>query len=243
MMPVDLLLAALAFVAGAIGSVAGFGIGSILTPALGVVTGIRLAVALVAIPHAVGTAVRLWALRDAIDRGVLITFGLASAAGGLLGALLHASLASPVLGVILGTLLFLAGALELTGLGRGLRFPGGWAIAAGVASGAFGGLVGNQGGIRSAALLRFDLAPRAVVATATASAILVDAARLPVYLVTEGAAMLERWPTVLLLTAGVVAGTLAGAPLLRRLPEAIFRRSLALLLVALGLALILGLGR
>jgi uncharacterized membrane protein YfcA len=239
----DLLLAALAFVAGAIAAVAGFGIGSILTPALGMAAGIRLAVALVAIPHAIATAVRLWALRDAIDRGVLLSFGLASAAGGLLGALLHASLGSPVLGVVLGVLLLLAGGLELTGLGRGLRFPGGWAIVAGVASGTFGGLVGNQGGIRSAALLRFDLAPRALVATATASAILVDAARLPVYLVTQGAAMLERWPTVLLLTAGVVAGTLAGAPLLRRLPEPVFRRALALLLVALGLALVLGLGR
>jgi uncharacterized membrane protein YfcA len=239
----DLLLAALAFVAGAIAAVAGFGIGSILTPALGMAAGIRLAVALVAIPHAIATAVRLWALRDAIDRGVLLSFGLASAAGGLAGALLHASLASPVLGVVLGVLLLLAGGLELTGLGRGLRFPGGWAIVAGVASGTFGGLVGNQGGIRSAALLRFDLAPRALVATATASAILVDAARLPVYLVTQGAAMLERWPTVLLLTAGVVAGTLAGAPLLRRLPEPVFRRALALLLVALGLALVLGLGR
>jgi uncharacterized membrane protein YfcA len=243
MTPYGLLLAALAFVSGAIAAVAGFGIGSILTPALGVATGIRLAVALVAIPHAIATAVRLWALRDAIDRGVLLSFGLASAAGGLVGALLHASLGSPVLGVVLGVLLLIAGGLELTGLGRGLRFPGGWAIVAGVASGTFGGLVGNQGGIRSAALLRFDLAPRALVATATASAILVDAARLPVYLVTQGAAMLERWPTVLLLTAGVVAGTLAGAPLLRRLPEPVFRRALALLLVALGLALVLGLGR
>jgi hypothetical protein len=243
MTPYDLLLAALAFVSGAIAAVAGFGIGSILTPALGVATGIRLAVALVAIPHAIATAVRLWALRDAIDRGVLLSFGLASAAGGLVGALLHASLGSPVLGVVLGVLLLIAGGLELTGLGRGLRFPGGWAIVAGVASGMFGGLVGNQGGIRSAALLRFDLGPRALVATATASAILVDAARLPVYLVTEGAAMLERWPTVLLLSVGVVAGTLAGAPLLRRLPDATFRRALALLLVALGLALILGLGR
>jgi uncharacterized membrane protein YfcA len=243
MTPADLALVALAFVAGAIAAVAGFGIGSILTPAVGVVTGIRLAVALVAIPHAVATAVRLWALRDAIDRGVLLSFGLASAAGGLLGAVLHASLGSPVLGVVLGGLLILVGLLELTGLGRDLRFPGGWAIVAGVASGTFGGLVGNQGGIRSAALLRFDLAPRALVATATASAMLVDAARLPVYLLTEGAAMLERWPTVLLLTAGVAAGTLAGAPLLRRLPEPLFRRSLALLLVMLGLALVLGLGR
>jgi hypothetical protein len=121
--------------------------------------------------------------------------------------------------------------------------PPGWAIAAGVASGAFGGLVGNQGGIRSAALLRFDLTSRALVATATASAILVDAARLPVYLATSGAQMLERWPTIVLLTAGVVIGTLIGAPLLRRLPEPVFRRALALLLIGLGIALVAGLGR
>jgi uncharacterized membrane protein YfcA len=239
----DLLLVGLAVIAGAVAAVAGFGIGSLLTPALGVALGIRLAVALVAVPHVVATAVRLWALRDAVDRRVLVSFGVASAAGGLLGALLHGWLSSPVLGLTLGLLLVIAGLLELTGIGRRLRFPGPWAVAAGLASGAFGGLVGNQGGIRSAALLRFDLAPRALVATATASAMLVDAARLPVYLATGGGEMLERWPTILLLTGGVVAGTLIGAPLLRRLPEPIFRRGLAVLLIGLGMALVAGIGR
>jgi hypothetical protein len=239
----DLLLLALAVVAGAVAAIAGFGIGSLLTPALGVASGIRLAVALVAIPHAVATAVRLWALRDAIDRRVLLSFGIASAVGGLVGALLQGAISSPALGIVLGVLMILAGLLELSGLGPRLRMPPGWAIVAGVASGAFGGLVGNQGGIRSAALLRFELGPRALVATATASAILVDAARLPVYLATSGAQMLERWPTIVLLTAGVVIGTLIGAPLLRRLPEPVFRRALALLLIGLGIALVAGLGR
>ena len=243
MAPADLLLAGLAVVAGAVASVAGFGIGSLLTPALAVGSGVRLAVALVALPHAVATGVRLWALRDAVDRGVLLSFGLASAAGGLLGALLHGVLSAPILGTVLGLLLVAAGLLELTRAGRRLRFPGPWAVVAGVASGAFGGLVGNQGGIRSAALLRFDLEPRALVATATASAMLVDAARLPVYLVTSGGEMLERWPTILLLTAGVVAGTLIGAPILRRLPEPVFRSALAVFLIGLGVALVAGLGR
>jgi uncharacterized protein len=239
----DLVLASLAVLAGAIAAIAGFGIGSLLTPAVALSTGTKLAVAVVALPHAIGTLVRLWALRDAIDRPVLISFGLASAIGGLVGALLHATISSPLLSIVLGVLLILGGSLELTGLGGRIRFPGPWAIAAGLASGVFGGLVGNQGGIRSAALLRFDLSPRALVATATATAMLVDLARVPVYIVTNGPDLVRLWPTVGALTAGVVIGTLFGAPILRRLPDRTFRLSLAMLLILIGAAVTVGLGR
>ncbi len=227
-----------AVVAGAVAARAGFGIGSLVTPALTPEVGVKVAVALVAIPHAAATVARLWFLRRSIDRHVLLTFGLASAAGGLIGAVLHASLTSPVLGMALGALLVLAGTLELFRLGATVRVPPGWAIATGALSGLFGGLVGNQGGIRSAALLRFDLSREALVGTATATALLVDAVRLPVYVVTNGALMLREWPTITVLTAGVLAGTFLGAPILRHVPERIFRRGLAVLLVLVGLALI-----
>jgi hypothetical protein len=45
---------------------------------------------------------------------------------------------------------------------------------AGALSGLFGGLVGNQGGIRSAALMGFDINKEAFVATATAIGLVVD---------------------------------------------------------------------
>lgn len=234
----EALLIGLAVVAGAVAALAGFGIGSLLTPALALSVGTKIAVAVVALPHMAATGVRLWMLRRSIDRGVLLTFGLASAAGGLAGAVLHAFVSSPVLGVVLGVLLVFAGLSELAGLASRLRFPGGWSIVAGLLSGGFGGLVGNQGGIRSAALLRFDLGPQALVATATASAILVDAARTPIYLISSGRALLGHWPLVLGLTAGVVVGTLLGAPVLRRIPQVVFRRVLALLLVGLGVMLV-----
>lgn len=237
----DWLLGVLAVVAGAVAALAGFGIGSLLTPALSAVVGTKLAVTLVAVPHVIATAARLWVLRASIDRHVLLTFGLASAAGGLIGALLHTILASPLLGIVLGGLLILAGASEITGIGIRLRFPGIWATAAGAMSGMFGGLVGNQGGIRSAALLRFDLPREPLVATATATALLVDAARLPVYVVTTGGEMVREWPTIVLLSIGVLIGTFVGAPILRRVPEVVFRRVLAALLIALGAGLIIGL--
>jgi uncharacterized membrane protein YfcA len=239
MPPLDALaLFLLAVLAGGVAGVAGFGIGSILTPALAVSIGTQLAVAVVAVPHVAATATRRWMLRSDIDRGVLLTFGVASAAGGLLGAIGHAFFSSGLLSLALGGLLMLAGLLELTGLGRRVRLGGGSAMAAGVLSGAFGGLVGNQGGIRSAALLRFPLSPAALVATATATALLVDAARVPVYLLSSGEDLVAAWPTVLLLTAGVLVGTFIGTPILRRVPERWFRRSLAVLLVLLGVALV-----
>ena len=242
-MPVyELLLGALSVLAGGVAALAGFGIGSLLTPALAVTLGTRLAVAVVSVPHIVATAYRLWLLREAVDRRVLLTFGLASAAGGLAGAVIHGFASSPLLSIVLGALLIVAGTSELIGLLRHVQIGGRMALAAGLLSGVFGGLVGNQGGIRSAALLRFDLSGQALVATATATALLVDLARMPVYLLTTGAEVLEQWPLVLLLTVGVLVGTVVGAPILKRLPDAVFRRLLALLLIVLGVALVLGVG-
>ena len=232
------LLGAVAVIAGAVAAVSGFGIGSLLTPALALAVGTKAAVAVVAIPHAVATAVRCWALRSAVDRNVLATFGLASAAGGLAGSVLYSVFANPFLTVMLGVLLLLTGLSDLIGWGRRLDRGRRWSLLAGAISGLFGGLVGNQGGIRSAALLRFNLSREAVVATATATALLVDAARLPVYIVTSGASMVELWPIVGTLIVGVVVGTLVGVPVLRRIPEPVFRRLLGGLLVVVGVTLV-----
>jgi uncharacterized protein len=243
MTPFDALLAGVAVVAGAIAAVTGFGIGSLVTPVLAASIGTKTAVAIVAVPHLGATAFRLWGLRRHVDLAVLRTFGIASAAGGLIGALVHVVFSGPVLAAILGVLLLFAGVSELTGLARAMRFPGTTSIVAGALSGLFGGLVGNQGGIRSAALLRFGLSREALVATATASALLVDAARIPIYAATSGPEILRHTPTIVLLTGAVILGTIIGAPILRRLPDPIFRRLLAILLIVLGVSLIVGVGQ
>lgn len=229
-----LLLLAVSFVAGAVASIVGFGIGSLLTPLLATQVGLKLAVAAVSIPHVIGTGVRFWQMRVHIDRRVLWTFGIASAAGGLVGAVVHTFLRSAILTAVFALLLMFAGGAGLTGLAGRMRFRGWAAWLAGGLSGVFGGLVGNQGGIRSAALLGFNVSRDAFVGTATAVALMVDAARMPVYIVTQGGEILREWPRVLLMTAGVLSGTLAGRHLLKIIPEQAFRRIVSTLILLLG---------
>ncbi len=220
--------------AGAVAGMSGFGIGSLLTPLLAVRYGTKLAVAIVSLPHVAGTAARFWGLRKQIDRRVFLHFGILSAAGGLLGALLNARANSPALGIVFGCLLVFAGLSGLTGFMDRLHFGRRAAWVAGGLSGFFGGLVGNQGGIRSAALLGFDIRKEALIATATAIALMVDGARMPVYLAVEHKGMFAAWPLIVTAIAGVLVGTFGGVRLLRRMQERTFRRLLFMLILLLG---------
>ncbi len=76
------------------------------------------------------------------------------------------------------------------------------------------------------------------MATATASALLVDAARLPIYLLSAGpviAGSVDLWVAA---SIGVTVGTFLGVPVLGRIPEGAYRRFLGGVLVLLGLALL-----
>jgi uncharacterized protein len=242
-MALPLLLTIVGVIAGAVASVTGFGVGSLLTPVLALETGIKVAVAAIAIPHFVGTAQRFWMLRRYVDRRIVAGFGVASALGGLSGALLGARFSSSGLAVVFGMLLLLAGITELTGWMERVRWGRRAAWIAGGISGVLGGLVGNQGGIRTAAMLGFDVPKESFVATATAIGLFVDVARMPVYLATQWREIFAIWPLVTLATGGVVIGTAFGTRILRWVPRWIFRRIIAVLLLLLGVYMIAAAGR
>lgn len=232
------ILSVAALIAGGIASIAGFGIGSVLTPTLSVWVDAKLAVAAISIPHLIGTALRFRLLKGGVDRRVLWSFGIASAAGGIAGALLNAVFTSPALLTLLAVLLLFVAAGELTGFSRRFVFRGPAAWFAGALSGALGGLVGNQGGLRSAALLGFRMDRDTFVATATAIGLIVDAARMPVYFVVYAGELRNMATPIAVTIAGVVVGTLAGGRILRRIPENYFRRVVAIFLAVLGIWLL-----
>lgn len=229
-----ILVFACSVVAGAVASVAGFGIGSILTPLFAWMYGAKLAVAIVSVPHFIATALRCVLLRQKIAWGVLKGFGVMSALGGLTGALLHVYLRSPWLGILLGVLILWVALAGLTGWLKHIKFEGKLAWYAGAVSGFLGGMVGNQGGIRSGAMLGLRVQKETFVATATAIGVLVDVARMPVYLATQTRGIAGAWVQLSVSVVGCVIGTFLGLRFLKRVPEETFYRVVCLLLLLLG---------
>ena len=231
-----LLVAALS---GATASVVGFGIGSLLTPLLAARYGTGVAVAAVTVPHAIATGLRCWRLRASIDRRVLHRFGLLSAAGALAGALVYTRLGPSALTGVLGGLLLLTALAQLTGWTARWHPRGPMVAVFGLLSGFFGGVAGNQGGLRSAALTAFNLPPVRFVATATATGVLVDLARTPVYLWSSGSQLLALAVPIGIATAGVLIGTLLGERILLGLSPRRFGQVVGAAIGLLGIWLLL----
>jgi len=229
------MLLALGILSGATAAVIGFGIGSLLTPFLLTRLEPHLAISVVALPHLIATAIRYVHYRQWVHRTVLLRFGVPSAIGGLLGAILQGTVRSAALVSVLAIVLILTGIANLT---RGF---GGWrpgsivATILGLLSGIFGGLVGNQGGLRAAGLTAFTLDPRAFIATATAVALLIDAARTPVYLARGAEALLGLAAPIAVATVGCVAGTILGERVFFRIPADRYRKLVGVAVMALGL--------
>jgi uncharacterized membrane protein YfcA len=228
-----------AMLAGGVASVSGFGIGSLLTPLLALRLDLQLAVAAVSIPHVLGTALRFTLIHKDLRKDIFISFGIWSAIGGLGGALLHNQANNPALIIIFACLLIFAGMTGTSGLSEKMRFPRKVSWLAGFVSGAFGGLVGNQGGIRSAALLGFDLTKKEFVATATGIGLIVDGARMPVYFASRCADFMQLWLPITVASVGVLLGTWLGKAVLVKIPETIFKRFVSVIILFLGISMLL----
>jgi len=226
------LIFAVSLFAGATASIVGFGIGSLLTPLIALRYGTDTAIVLVSLPHLAGSLLRGWRLRMAIDKSVLAHFGILSVSGGLTGAFLFTQLNATALTPLLGVLLIMSAIAGLTARRERWQPRGPLVWLLGGLSGFFGGIVGNQGGLRAAALSAFRLAPPAFVATSTAIGIVIDLARTPFYLYSDWSTITGNGALILGISTGVIVGTLLGERVLLGLSPKIFRTAVS---VAIGL--------
>jgi len=234
-----LLIMVLAVFAAVIAALAGFGIGSLITPALALTMPTKEAVALVTIPHLVATTLRFAMTWRDIDRTALKHFGLASAFGGLAGAALYAYTGDTSLTAIFGLLLIGGGISNLAGAARKIHWTKTGALGGGFASGFFGGLAGHQGGVRAIGLMSMGLSGRAFVATSTAVGVIIDVVRLPFYLTGRESFLPQNLTLLLVLTVGVSIGTIVGMKVLKRISPDKFIKIVALCIVLLGCSMVI----
>ena len=140
---------------------------------------------------------------------------------------------------MLGALLVLTAISTLTGWATRVHVPRWAAWMLGILSGFFGGVVGNQGGLRAGALIGLGLTSATFVATSTMTGVIVDVVRTPIYVVRQGGAVAAAWPLVATSTVGVLVGTLLGERALFGLTPERFRQLLATLIGVLGIWLLL----
>jgi hypothetical protein len=221
-----------AFAAEVIGTMAGFGAATILTPVAALFVDIKSAIALVALFHLLGNASRLVFFGRSVNWRIWALFGVTGVVCSLLGARVAARMPSEAITAAFGVFLLAYVALSLSPLGRRpLPSAAPTLVGGGAASGFIAGLIGTGGAIRSACLLAFQMPKEAYLGTSAAIALIVDATRLPVYV---GSGFLAGVPPALIagLIPSAFAGAWTGQRLVRNIPPETFR---AMVLVLLGL--------
>lgn len=257
-----LVISITAFAVSGLTLFSGFGLGTVLMPAFALFFPVPTAIAATAVVHLANNLFKLGLVGRHADWSVVSRFSIPAALAAIAGAGLLAWFADlPALAsytfagqqhkvsavkAVIGVLIMLFAALELSPSFARLAFPARFLVLGGLLSGFFGGLSGNQGALRSAFLIKAGLAKEAFVGTGTISTVIVDSVRLVVYGLSFYA---SQWAAVTSDVGGLVAAAIvsafAGAYLAARLLKKVTVRfvqlTVALVMVVVGAGLAAGL--
>jgi uncharacterized membrane protein YfcA len=171
-----------AYFAAVFGTLASFGISSILLPVALSTFNYETALALVSIFHLFGNLGRLSFLEKGVDKRIVALFGAPAVLSTFIGAryigVLNVNTGKTLVGLVL--LIYSSlGVLETK-----LRFKPSTlnTVTGGVLYGLLSGLLGTDGPIRGSILIGFGLEPELYIATSGAISLMIDLTRVPVYL-------------------------------------------------------------
>lgn len=235
----------------------GFGLGTLLMPALALFFAVEVAVAMTAVVHLLNGLFKLVLVGRDVDVRVALRFGLPAIAAAMLGArlLLWLSDLPPLhtygalgrtfvvtpIGLGVGLLMLLFAIVELLPATKKLAVDPRYLPLGGLVSGFFGGLSGHQGAFRSAFLVRSNLSPSSFVATGAAIALVIDLARLSQYLPHLVALdWHENGPLIAAAVACAFAGAFIGSRLLKKVTLKALQLVVSAMLLVIALGLIAG---
>ena len=254
------LIALVAALASALTLYSGFGLGTLLLPAFALFLDAPIAVAATAVVHLLNNLFKGALLWPRADWRTVLAFGLPAVPAAVFGAWILSRLGdTPRLfawdafgqtfgptgaGLIIGLLMIVFATLELQPWFQRLKAPPRLVPAGGLITGFFGGLTGQQGAFRSIFLLRSGLPPERFIATGVMIAILVDLSRLTTYAASFSMAGLDfAGHDGLLVLAGTLSafgGAFVATRYLDKLMIGAIRYGVAILMLAIGAALAVG---
>lgn len=251
---IDWLPTLVAFAASVLTFFSGFGLGTLLLPAFAVFFPIEMAVAMTAVVHFANNLFKLGLMRQHARWDLVLRFGLPAMLAAFVGAWLLTVLTdlkplltwqSPLgpaavtwVGLAIGCLLIFFAWQELKPGALGRLIPLRALPIGGALSGFFGGLSGHQGALRSVFLLHTGVDKAAFIGTGVACAVLIDAARIATY--SSRAVFSVDWQSLIGPMAAAMIGALLGKRLLEKVTLQAIQKLVAVLLVALGLAMAVG---
>jgi uncharacterized membrane protein YfcA len=234
-----LFIALVVLVASFAGTVAGFGISSILIPFVSLFLPLPQTLLLVGSIHWFGDIWQLLLFRKGVKWTLILAFGLPGVALSFAGARLTFVVDSATLLRILGGLL-IAYVMALA-IRPDLRLPRSTpvAIGAGATSGFSAGFFGVSGPITGAFLSAYDLPKAIYIATGAAIGLAFDTTRLTTYI--AGGTRLEAkfaWAMLIFVPLSFV-GAFVAQRVVHRIPQGKFRAVVAVALLAFGVKLLL----
>ena len=224
-----------AFISILVGTVAGFGMSTILLPIAVIFMDFKTALVLVAITHLSGSLGAATFFRQGLDKRLILLFGVPSVILTVLGAYIVIYVPQNILTIILGIFLLLFSIYSLSHPDFKINAGKLNNIIGGSLSGFLQGFMGIGGPLRGYFLISCDLDKTTYIATLAIIAILIDITRIPIYLTTNllGAQFYYLIPPLLLIG---VLGSYTGKKIVNQIPQSTFKK---IVLVAIGLASLL----
>lgn len=223
-----------AFFAAALTLMTGFGLGTILTPVFLIFYDVKIAILIVAVVHLSNNLLKVSIFGRHISLDILKRFGVLTLMGAFIGAFLQGKMDSSVVKVLLGLSLIFLGLKEAMGFGEKLRIPKKIDFIGGFLSGLLGGFVGNQGAVRSAYLLNYNIPKETFVATAAIIASVVDVTRIPIYIFNQRDVLSDNLLLLSVTAVSAFAGTFAGRKFLKNISLKTFKFYVAATIVIIG---------
>jgi uncharacterized membrane protein YfcA len=237
----------------------GFGLGTLLLPAFILTLPVPVAIAASALVHMANNLFKLFLLGRYAEKRLLLSFGLWSVVGALMGAITLIYLGGAgisysyvvfgytaeitLLNSLVGCVIIGFSWFELSAAAdRGFKIERNALKAGGWLSGFFGGLSGHQGALRSAFLMRVGLSKEAFMGTRVVCACMVDLTRISVYAGDISTSWNDiPWGHALAAVLSAFTGAWLGNRFLKKMELPILNRIVSIALILFGLKLMLGL--